>query len=103
MNAILPEQTDTTKKDAKNLRNRISYQKIPTEKRVALLALRRAKYSALTHALPQNLTAVHFTKTDSGRQIRRLQYESPGFCCSNGSIKLVSHKLPQALKSLLWN
>ncbi|KAG5607147.1 hypothetical protein H5410_028639 [Solanum commersonii] len=186
INAILPEQTGTTKKDAKNLRNRISYQKIPTEKRVALLALRRVEYSARTHALPQNLAAVHFTKTDSGRQsrtppqstvflqnkpssvtstsqcesiyeigststtcndhstlyqprtiikeheptgvkcsnlntlpcsptllrkvpnckfcaARRLQYESPGFCCSNGSIKLVSHKLPQALKSLLWN
>ncbi|XP_015161034.1 uncharacterized protein [Solanum tuberosum] len=164
MNAILSEQTGTTKKEAKNLRNRISYQKIPTEKRVALLALRRAEYSARTHALPQNLAAVHFTKTDSGRQsitppqsivflqnkplpvtsasqcesiyeieheptrvkcsnlntlpcsptvlrkvpnckfcaARRLQYESPGFCCSNGSIKLVSHRLPPALKSLYF-
>jgi len=68
INAILPEQMGTTKKEAKNLRSRISYQKIPTEKKVALMALRRAEYSARTHALPQNLAAVHFTETDSGRQ-----------------------------------
>ncbi|KAK6790095.1 hypothetical protein RDI58_013895 [Solanum bulbocastanum] len=32
-NATLPEQTGTTKKEAKNLRSRISYQQIPTEKK----------------------------------------------------------------------
>ncbi|KAG5595728.1 hypothetical protein H5410_036960 [Solanum commersonii] len=68
MNAILPEETPTTKKDAKNLRNPISYHKIPTGKRLALLALQQREYSAQTHALPQNVAALHFTNTRSGRQ-----------------------------------
>ena len=68
MNTILPQETATTKKDSKKMRNPISYHKIPNEKRVALLALRQPEYSAQTHALPQNLAALYFTKTDSGRQ-----------------------------------
>ncbi|XP_060202830.1 uncharacterized protein LOC132631247 [Lycium barbarum] len=31
---------------------------------------------------------------------RRFQYEPPNFCCSKGSVKLVSHQLPSKLKSL---
>ncbi|XP_060199416.1 uncharacterized protein LOC132627841 isoform X2 [Lycium barbarum] len=31
---------------------------------------------------------------------RRFQYEPPSFCCSKGSVKLVSHQLPSKLKSL---
>ncbi|KAG5629070.1 hypothetical protein H5410_000787 [Solanum commersonii] len=68
MNAILAEQTPTTKKDAKKLRNPISYHKISNGKRVALLALQQPRYSAQTHALPQNLAALYFTNAHSGRQ-----------------------------------
>ncbi|KAG5569583.1 hypothetical protein H5410_059349 [Solanum commersonii] len=68
INAILAEETPTTKKDAKNVRNPISYHKIPIATRVALLALHQREYSAQTHALPQNVAALHFTKTHSGRQ-----------------------------------
>ncbi|KAG5604573.1 hypothetical protein H5410_026065 [Solanum commersonii] len=31
---------------------------------------------------------------------KRFQYESPGFCCNNGSIRLTSHKMPTELRNL---
>ncbi|KAG5597401.1 hypothetical protein H5410_038633 [Solanum commersonii] len=31
---------------------------------------------------------------------KRFQYESPGFCCNNGSIRLTSHKMPIELQNL---
>ncbi|KAK6782243.1 hypothetical protein RDI58_020039 [Solanum bulbocastanum] len=68
MNATLPEQTGTTKKEAKNLRSRISYRQMPTKKKVTILASRRVEYSARIHGLPQNLPTIHFTKTNSGCQ-----------------------------------
>ncbi|XP_060172619.1 uncharacterized protein LOC132603531 [Lycium barbarum] len=33
---------------------------------------------------------------------KRFQYEAPSFCCSNGSVKLVSHQLPPELKSFYY-
>ncbi|KAK6775660.1 hypothetical protein RDI58_026661 [Solanum bulbocastanum] len=41
---------------------------MPTEKKVTILARHRVEYSTRTHGLPQNLPAIHFTKTDSGCQ-----------------------------------
>ncbi|KAL3352294.1 hypothetical protein AABB24_020373 [Solanum stoloniferum] len=32
---------------------------------------------------------------------KRFQYESPGFCCSNGTVKLASHEMPTELLNLL--
>ncbi|WMV51581.1 hypothetical protein MTR67_044966 [Solanum verrucosum] len=32
---------------------------------------------------------------------KRFQYESPGFCCDNGSIRLTSHNMPTELRNLL--
>ncbi|KAG5604592.1 hypothetical protein H5410_026084 [Solanum commersonii] len=31
---------------------------------------------------------------------KRFQYESPGFCCDNGSIRLTSHNMPTELRNL---
>lgn len=31
---------------------------------------------------------------------KRFQYESPGFCCNNGSIRLTSHNMPIELRNL---
>ncbi|KAK6782108.1 hypothetical protein RDI58_019904 [Solanum bulbocastanum] len=33
---------------------------------------------------------------------KRFEYEPPGFCCSNGCVKLVSRELPAALKNLYF-
>lgn len=31
---------------------------------------------------------------------KKFQYESPGFCCDNGSIKLISYDMPLELRNL---
>lgn len=31
---------------------------------------------------------------------KRFEYESPGFCCAKGAIKLISHPIPVELKNL---
>ncbi|KAK6776395.1 hypothetical protein RDI58_027396 [Solanum bulbocastanum] len=68
MNESLAEQTNTTKKEAKNLRSQISYQEMPTEKKATILARCRAEYSARTHGFPENLAVLHFTPSHSNCQ-----------------------------------
>ncbi|XP_015160967.1 uncharacterized protein [Solanum tuberosum] len=88
----------------RNFRRRTRYAQMSPERKQLLLSQlreKRAESKRQKNLHQSNSTAALTISTSSSvpQQAKRFQYESPGFCCDNGSIKLSSHNMPTDLRN----